>query len=141
MSLWARREQPILDAIATLSSTSNSRFEDIEKATGMTHQEVQTGVWNLYEAAYITGMDVSSMGDGFDLIEIRLLERGLRATGMWPSDPYDEFVRVLHEAIANEPDAEKKSRLERVLDAVTEVGKGVATGVITEIVKRAAGIP
>ena len=96
---------------------------------------------NLYEANYITGMDVSTMGDGFDLIEIRLLERGLRATGMWPSDPYEEFISVLSEAIAREPDADKRSRLQHVMDAVADVGKGVASGVITEIVKRAAGIP
>ena len=140
-SVWARREQPILAAIADLSSSRNPGLQDIQTATGLTFKDVQVAVQNLLEADYLTGIDVSNMGVGFELMEIRLLERGLRATGIWPSDPYEEFVDVVGDAIANESDPVKRTRLEGLLGSLNEVGKGVATSVITDLIKRSAGLP
>lgn len=138
---WSTREQPILDAIAELSESGNPGLDRIVEVTSLPHGEVQRAVQSLAEADYLTGLDVSTMGTGFDLIEIRLLERGLRATGIWPSDPYDEFVNVLEERLAASTDPAERSRLQRLLDAAIDVGKGAATAVITDVVKRTAGIP
>lgn len=140
-SVWAGREQRVLDAVAAFSADRNPGCEDLAEATGLAFASVQTGVRNLEEAGFLTGMDVSTMGVGYELIEIRLLERGLRATGVWPSDPYDQFVDAVNDAIENETDPAQRSRLQGLLDAMKDVGKGVATAVISDVVKRSTGLP
>ncbi|MGZ6299704.1 MAG: hypothetical protein ACXWMN_04335 [Candidatus Limnocylindria bacterium] len=138
---WADREQLILDAIVNWSEPDKPKLEDLASLAGLDFREAQEGVRNLFESDYLTGFDVSNLGVGFDLIEIRLVERGLRATGAWPSDPYDEFLRAVQAAIARSSDAAERSRLAALLEAIKGVGTGVATAVITDVVKRAAGIP
>jgi hypothetical protein len=136
--VWDMREQPILDAVARLSDSHDPRWEEIQHETGLSTRDVQRGLRTLYEADYLTGNDLSGFGNDFYLVDIRLLERGLVQTGVWPGDPYDELIGVLREAIAAEGDAERRSKLQRLLDATVDIGKGVASGLLVEGLKRAA---
>lgn len=86
-------------------------------------------------------MEFSSFDVGFDLGEVRLLERGHRATGRWPSDdPFEAFTELLEKQIAQEDDPEQRSKLQAVLGAVIDVGKGTASGLLTAYLKHVAGI-
>jgi hypothetical protein len=137
---WDRREQPILDAIARGSEAEDIRSEQLCEATGLSTREVQIGLRHLAESGYITGSNATSQGEIFDLINIRLLERGLIATGEWPGDPYDELVTALTRAAASEADPEKRSKLERLVFAAGDVGKSVLSGVLTSVIKSTAGL-
>ena len=81
------------------------------------------------------------MGDvGFELLDIKLLEPALRVVGVWPNDAYDELVATLERRIDDEPDPDRRGKLERLRDGVLDIGKSVATSVITEVVKQTAGL-
>ena len=142
-SKWAIREQVILDAVANLSEQFDPSSEAVKEATGLPDREFAVGLRSLYEAEYLTGLKAWGLGElpGSVLLEIRLLERGLIATGVWPGDAYDELVARLTEAIEKESNPEQRSRLQRLLAAVGDVGKGVATSVLTDVIKRTAGLP
>ena len=72
---------------------------------------------------------------------LHLTERGLRETGVWPSgDPFDELVRVLKDQIATEPDAERASRLRRLLSAVTDTGRDLAVEVLSKVITHGMGV-
>lgn len=139
---WATRELPLLEAIDSgATSMGGPRWEDLVTATGLPASEVQLALRRLYDNGWIDGFDVTSMGPtGFELMEIRLLEPALRAVGVWPSDPYEELVRALRDQINRETDPEQKNRLERLLQAAVEVGQSVLTSVVTDVVKRTAGL-
>jgi hypothetical protein len=139
---WAKRELPLLEAINDrATSLGGPRWEDLPAATGLPTADVQLGLRRLYDNGWIDGLDVTGMGDaGFELIEIRLLEPGLQAVGAWPADPFVELVDVLRSRIESERDPATKTRLERFLEAVQEVGQSVATSVVTDVVKRTIGI-
>jgi hypothetical protein len=138
---WTTRELPILEAIAeAATSAGGSRWEDIVARTGLPAGDVQLALRRLYENDWIDGMDVTSMSGGFELLDIRLLEPALRAVGTWPADPYVEFVAIIQRQIVLEHDPAQRGRLERLLAAVAEVGQGVATAVLTDVVKQTIGL-
>jgi hypothetical protein len=136
---WSTVEEPILEAIKSLEA-DDPGTDEIIGATGLSKGEVQTGLRRLLQADYITGIDVTTMSSGFELIRIQLLERGLRITGEWPADAYDEFVAAVQDAIAKEPNPDERTKLERLRDAAAGVGRDVATTLIVDALKRAAGI-
>lgn len=139
---WAARELPILEAIAARArSIGGPRWEEIAADVGLPAEEVQLALRRLLDAGYIEGIDVTSMGDaGFELLNIKLLEPALRVVGIWPNDAYDELLATLDRRIDDEADPNRRGKLERLRDGVLDMGKSVATSVITEVVKRTAGL-
>ncbi len=139
---WATRELPILEAINDLTTSDRGpRWEVVVEATGLPAEGVQLGLRRLFENGWIDGIDVTTNdGGGFELLNIRLLELGLRAVGVWPSDPYEELERALRDQIDHERDPERRGRLERLLGAAREVGQSVLTSVLTDVVKSSTGL-
>jgi len=137
---WSNREQMILDAVVRISDSRDPSSEEIVEATGLTDRAVQSGLRNLFDADYLTGDDVSSNNLGYQLQGIRLLEKGLRSTGIWPADPYDEFVRIVQAAIMKQANPVERGKLERLLESLSSVGQGVATGLLIEAAKRTLGM-
>jgi hypothetical protein len=80
------------------------------------------------------------MDGGVELLEIELLEPGLREVGVWPNDPYQEFVETLQGAIARESDPERRGLLQRMLAISGEVGQSVLTSLLTASVKQTVGV-
>jgi DNA-binding transcriptional ArsR family regulator len=138
-STWSTIEQPILEAIGRLAANPPDNAAIIE-TTGLAQSAVEIALKRLYESEYITGLDVSTMGSGFEMMRIELLERGLRATGVWPADAYDEFVAAVQDAIARESDPAEKTKLEKLRDAAAGISREVATTLIVDAFKRAAGL-
>ena len=139
---WETHELPILEAIAErAASIGGPRWEELVELVGLPADQVQLALRRLYENDYIDGIDVTSMGDaGFELLDIKLLEPALRIVGIWPREPYEEFLRALERRIGDETDPERRSRLERLRDALIQMGESVATSVLTEVVKRSVGL-
>lgn len=84
---WAMREQPILQAIDRLTTQHGGpTWTQVSEATGLVPEQVQIGLRRLFDAGYVTGIDVTTMGPtGFELINIALLEPGLKAVNAWPN--------------------------------------------------------
>jgi len=141
-STWATVELPVLEAIAARArSIGGPRWEDIVKDVDLPAEQVQLALRRLADDGYISGIDVTSMGDaGYELLDIKLLAPGLRAAGVWPRDPYEELVATVEDRIEDEKDPERRGKLERLRDGLLDVGKSVGTSVIAEVVKRSAGL-
>lgn len=137
---WAEREQLILDALAGIEESARPDSKAVVEATGLTEEEVSTGLRHLFDADYVTGIQVWGQEHNGYMLNIRLQERGFRASGLWPADAYDEFVRIVGEAIAREDDPEAKSRLKALLSSITGIGRDVVTTLIVDALKQVAGI-
>jgi hypothetical protein len=137
---WTTRELPILEVLFVLEEEGQNRVGSslIAERTGIPEQEVVRGVLSLYEAGYFTAQ-ILGVGSNI-LVSHRLREKARREIGQWPADSFDAFVAALKERIAAEPDAEVKSRLQRLLDAVIGIGRDVATDVIGAAIKHAGGL-
>ena len=93
---WDERERPILEAIAAAEDADEFVDNDaLALATGLPRAQVDNALRGLVEAKYITGADATTGAGSYELIEIRLRERGRRATGQWP--PTDDLWRYLGE--------------------------------------------
>ena len=83
---WANRELPLLRAIAKAEERGEQvGGDELAAATGLSVKEAQRGLRALHDGRYIEGVDVTTFDDEFDLLAIRLLERGRREIGQWPS--------------------------------------------------------
>ena len=136
---WTKVEAPVLAAIAewTPRPGKPGPFSlDIADATGLEYGAITTALGRLEAAHYVTG---SRLVKGAEVLyaNLHLTERGLRASGVWPSDdPFEDLVRVLNEQISREPDPEKAGRLRRLLSAVADAGRDIGVGVLTELAAR-----
>lgn len=64
----------------------------------------------------------------------RLAERGRVAIGQWPGgDLSDQLLALLRQRLEAEKDPEKRSRIERLLGAIGDVGKDVLTSVLSAL--------
>lgn len=140
---WEEREQRLLEAIATAEEEGReARADELDSPTGLSPQQVQQGLRALYDAGYVDGIDVTAQGDTFDLLNIRLLERGRRAVGQWPSeDQYAALLEVLETQIAASQDPEQRTKLERLRDAAIGLGQGMLATVLNAWARSIAGPP
>lgn len=112
----------------------------ISDHTGLSLEQVRTGVRRLFLTDLLTGSDASDM-EGFDALALRLLPRGRQAVGQWPSsNPAEAFLQLLDQRIVVQDDPEERSRLEKLRDSAGQVGKGVATSVLTAFVQQMTGL-
>jgi DNA-binding PadR family transcriptional regulator len=136
---WSKVEGPILAAIADFQPRAGKPgmfSTDLPNETGLEYGQIGTALRRLEAAGYITAQRLNKGGDVL-FVGIQLTERGLRSTGVWPSDdPFEDLLRVLNEQIAREPDQDRAGRLRRLLAAVVDAGKDVGVGVLTELATR-----
>lgn len=139
---WETREQPILEAVFELEEKAEFTItmEDVQERTGLERPEVARALRALMEALFVTGASITVDGE-FEMSNIRLHERGRRAVGQWPSDDaFAVVIRVLEARLESETDPAARSRLQKLLSTVTEVGTDVVGGVLTAAVKEIAGL-
>jgi len=123
-TIWERVDKPILKLLADADRRPLNGTE-LGEATGFEASVLMRSLRSLKEANLITGTLVMAdqeeypvMGDG-----IRLTPDGLREAGVWPSrDVAASLIAVLEELVANEPDEDKRGRLQRALDALKAMG-------------------
>jgi hypothetical protein len=141
LATWAEREGPLLAELAKREDRGEKTdWADLMEATGLDERATQRSLRRLFDADYLTGHDVTTFGSAeHELIGIRLLEKGLRATGVWPDDGYQAFLAELDAKIeVAAPD--ERSRLERLRDGVIGVGRDVATDLISAVLRGQAGL-
>jgi hypothetical protein len=141
---WERRELPLLEVIAEADAAGRSRLasDEVARASGLPSSAAEAGLRALLGAEMISGI-VAASHDGWALLNIRLEEAGRRAVGQWPSaNVYEELLRVIDARIAYARDEDERSRLERLRDAVRDVGTGVISAALYDLLRRlAAGMP
>ena len=133
---------PILEAIYSAEEQNNEGLNvgAVAELTGFPFDVTLRGVRALAESGYVIGHD-NSTSVGWDLYGIRLLERGRRAIGQWPTeDVYETLVLMLQTQISNETDPERRSRLQKLLATVTDVGKDVAGSVLAAWFRQMTGL-
>ena len=80
------------------------------------------------------------MAERFDWWDLRLTEKGRRAIQQWPSDdPGASLVQLLEERLEQSDDPSETTKLQRVLDTIRDVGTGVLSSVLRDLL-RSAGI-
>jgi hypothetical protein len=70
-------------------------------------------------------------------------ERGLRYAGAWPYDATrlaEQIIAALAEAAENEPEPERRGRLQRAVGGVAGVGRDVFAKVLAAVIARSAGL-
>jgi hypothetical protein len=145
---WDNRAVPILEHVATLEATGAPfNLPHVAETLGCSRSEVQIEVDRLRSGGYLGG-DLVQKGDGaggivvWDFRRPRLLEKGSRAVGQWPSDdPYDALLSLIEQRLDDETDPETRTKLERLRATLLDVGKGVAGGILGSLIRAGLGLP
>jgi DNA-binding MarR family transcriptional regulator len=141
MSLWERVDLPVLRAINELSEHGRDpSTNDLATHFGFPRMDVERSLRRLHDNGYVAGVEATSQGEYFDLMNIRLLERGLEVVQEWPVEAYDDLLAQLRQSIEEESDHEVKSRLRRLLDGLTDAGRDIAVSVLSEWAKKQSGL-
>jgi DNA-binding MarR family transcriptional regulator len=130
---WQHVEQPILEALAARDGASMSG-EQLAEATGVAMPALMRALRSLKEDDYIDGVltEVDQEDYPVRATGIRLLPKGLRQAGLWPSeDAAVAFIAALENAIRDEPDEQQRSKLQRARDALKAVGTTTLNTAIT----------
>ena len=140
---WESRELPILLATAEAEETGgDASTQSLADATGLNVRDASLGLRVLFEADYLTGVDVTTQGGPpLDLINVHLLEKGRRAVSQWPADASSILLEILAERIAATSDPVEKGRLEQLRDAALGVSRDVLVSVLSALARQAAGLP
>jgi hypothetical protein len=136
--------RPVLEATyRLLNKADQTTQEEVCSALGVPagHERTIRALALLFEAGYIDGLEVDSSPAP---IFIRATEKGLREASNWPGRPAPDQVelllRLLDERIESpETPDDEKGKLRRVRDALGDLGRDIAVGVLTAYVSRATG--
>jgi hypothetical protein len=142
---WQTRERPILEAIAQAEEAGEdarrSSAASIAEWTGLPRPTVVAGLRALVDADMITGQDISTHA-GYDLILIRLREKGRRAVGQWPSgDLAGELIRLLEAEAEATADPVERGRIKALISGAVDVGKGTLSDVLAAFIRQSTGLP
>ncbi len=86
MSFWDELDRPVLESLGRRNRRDDyPNVSDLqEDIGGALANRVPESVRRVIEAGYANGVDVSSSG-GYDVLDLRLTEVGLREIGDWPT--------------------------------------------------------
>jgi hypothetical protein len=140
---WDSEVRPVLVAIYRVLNEAESvsaqvESEEVNRLLGREPRDERLDFVLAYlqRADYIDGY--RAFGGVWN--NITLLGPGLVEVAGWPATPGEDYAAklldVLDERIAEAPDPEERTRLERFRDAVGTVGTGVVTGVLTDLARR-----
>ncbi len=107
---------------------------DIADAIGTTALKVDHELERMFMAGLVSGEISRHSGpvEHHSVWNLILLERGSRIIGQWPADDnYDALLQLLDQQIAAAPEADEKTKLTKVRDAIASMGRDVAVNLIT----------
>ncbi len=126
---WIAVSLPILQAVATAEKgPKDGPDRDVHGAAvaaahsvGLEGQDMVVEFAQLYNADYVRANLGATRGGGdLDFVIVEgLTEKGLRATGVWPSEmkAAEAFAKAIEQAISTAPPDERK-RLKQLLESV-----------------------
>lgn len=142
---WESIELPVLEAVITLLESEPPgmpvRLDDVLNGVDLDEDAVARAVQKLSHEHLVT-QSIESLGGPTDYIIRDVTPKGLRATGVWPSEDAaaDAFLRALDQQIEEASEgSSKKSGLESIKSAAKNVTEGTLTAVIAAAAKGAAG--
>jgi hypothetical protein len=136
---WHRVAIPLLQAVAELpAGTSRANLGALGRDLGFDPIEVAGELEALIEAGYLRGSIKrawpSDDARPWFYVNAGLAERGLRLLGYWPAeDPYEALLQRLEQRIDEEPEPERKSRLQRLRDGLISLGRDVGSDLIASV--------
>lgn len=139
---WDDDVRPILVAVKQAADESDDIMQRldsraIEAAAGRDEGDlgIFTALTALSEAGYVEG--VAGFGDPPTWMFVKLTEKGHQEVSGWPVTPGGDygakFIEELDRRIEDAPDDAERTRLQRFRDAAGDIGKGVITGVLTDM--------
>lgn len=131
--LWTTRDLPVLDSIVRALAEDPFRGvtpEHVSAATGLSQGEVASALTNLASARppFFDGISIEEVP--FPITITSVSERALRTTGTWP-EPEQLVMRLisaLEEAASQEPDPDKRSRLDQAAKTLGGIALQVVIG-------------
>lgn len=145
MDTWSLVAMPVLSWLSAHEG-DHAQIGQIADHLGLDPQAVANELDRLCRAGYVAGEVRKSATGGnprpWSLFPIRLEERGARAIGLWPSgDSGEVLLDVLKRAEATETDPERKSRLQKAVEAIGGLAHDLVVDLGVSIVKSYAGLP
>lgn len=133
-STWETRDLAVLRvAVEHFDDPAALRLslESVAAQAGLSDNDVKRAARALHEASppYVEGITVDQAS--YPIALTGVTERARRAVGQWPTPEAlaERIISALTEAAEKEQDPDKKGRLSHAAD----VGKGVLTGVLTNV--------
>ena len=140
-STWSEVEVPILEAIAAFESEGRTPdSERIVERTGLDEEKAARALLRLWDAEYIGGSKYAEGGDLYPRVLSAHL-RGLRVTQVWPSDDqYESILSVIEARLERAADSGERSKLQKLRDGLTGLGKDSASALLIAWLKSIAGL-
>lgn len=145
---WVRRDLPVLDAIVTLLDEPGAFAVDVAEIaghTGLDPHEVDRAI-EAMEGTYIAKYQRTlSGGDPSNWHVMKVTSAARRAVGQWPTAQslaitvVDGVTAAANHA-QDEPDAQRRSTLRKIGDALGGTGRDVAVDVMTKALEHKFGI-
>jgi len=138
---WYSRALPIMEVVTGYEDEGRDivTVGEIAEATGLQSQAVLTELNRLVSEGFVAERVEENFGGdpgAADLYNPSLREKGARAINAWPPDnAYDALVTVLNRELSEETNEVRRTKLQKIRDAVVDVGKEVITRVLTEVAK------
>jgi hypothetical protein len=135
---WNSRELPILEAMLEasemgLDQAGAARDAVPDLADSLYVETIAALAEDDYIAAHIRR---NANGDILIAYPERLLPKGRRAVGQWPSnDAAEQLDRLLERLEADAADPEQKRRFARVREALADLGKDLVARTIAELIR------
>jgi hypothetical protein len=139
---WLSQELPILEAIRRAEiSGDNVDSAAAAAVPGLPRERYMTIIESLNDASYLEARILPGDNQIMSVHVLRLMERGRRAVGQWPSeDVFEAFLELLKNRIEETDNDVEKGRLRRALESMTAIGRQVGTAVLTDLARQAAGL-
>lgn len=135
-STWETEELWLLEAIRNMEVVEPGRPPYLQEAvagTGLDMVRAYRAVVSLVQDEYLRAEHI----DPSSAYGITLTPRGRRAIGQWPSgDAYSDLMLLLEQRIAITSDPVDRDRLQRLQDAIGDVGKSVTGAVLAALIQR-----
>ena len=138
---WPACEGPILEAMYWASESGTDLGQAAHDAVpDLPERVLQETLLTLFQDDYLEAHLMKTAGDVPTVIPTRLMAKGRRAVGQWPSEDLEvELARVIERLEEEETDPERKSRFRRLREALSDAGKDVVARIIAELLKSLGG--
>lgn len=141
---WDDDVRPVLVAVKQAADASDDihrRIDSraIEASLGREEGDLETfaALEALSDAGYVEGQ--AGFGNPPTWFFLKLTEKGRQEVSGWPVTPGADygakFIEELDRRIEDAPDDQERTRLQRFREAAGEIGKGVITGVLTDMAR------
>lgn len=131
----------VLEAVAELEGEWGTDVASIAALLERDAERVGPAVRRLWDDDYLIASDASTY-EGFDAISVRLLGKGRRAIGQWPSEQavFERLIELLAERADREPDEQRREALDRAKDGLQAAGASAVGSVLATLWRHMAGI-